>query len=237
MAKNSINKKHKTRKSSYKRKVEEQGRVVTPHVQPLLPMNAAQDNYIKSIKKYDQVFVTGPAGTGKTYIAAAIAADMYAQKKVKKIILTRPNIPAGKSLGFFAGTIEDKIEPWVYPLTEVLSQRLGKGKFELARKREDIEIVPFEVMRGRSFNNCFVILDEGQNLTPHEMKMFLTRIGQETKVIINGDVSQHDLQGTSGLKVAIDLLHKHNIPAAHCEFTHDDVVRSGICAAWTRAFD
>jgi len=237
MAKNTISKRDKTKKSAYQRKVEEQGRVVTPRVQALLPMNVAQDNYINCIKQYSQVFVTGPAGTGKTFIAAAIAADMYAQKRVRKIILTRPNIPAGKSLGFFSGTIEDKIAPWVYPLTEVLIARLGKGKYELAIKRGDIEIVPFEVMRGRSFNNAFVILDEGQNLTAHEMKMFLTRIGEETKVVINGDISQHDLQGTSGLKIAIDLLHKHDIPAAHCNFTHDDVVRSGICAAWTRAFD
>jgi phosphate starvation-inducible PhoH-like protein len=225
------------KKSAYKKKVEDQGRVVTPRVRPLLPMNPAQENYIECIHRYSQVFVTGPAGTGKTYIAAAIAADMFNKHRIKKIILTRPNIPAGKSLGFFAGTIEDKIAPWVYPLTEVLTERLGKGKYEISRKRNDIEIVPFEVMRGRSFNDAFVILDEGQNLTPHEMKMFLTRIGENTKVIINGDISQHDLKGDSGLKIAIDLLHKHNIPAAHCNFNHDDVVRSGICAAWTRAFN
>ena len=113
---------------------------------------------------------------------------------------------------------------------------MGKSRYDVDYKRGDIQIVPFEVMRGRSFNNAFVILDEGQNLTPHEMKMFLTRTGENTKVIVNGDISQHDLQGDSGLKVAIDLLHKHDIPAAHCNFTHDDVVRSGICAAWTRAF-
>lgn len=224
------------KKSSYQRKMEQQGRETGPRVQPLLPKNPAQDNYIRCIHRFAQVFVTGPAGTGKTYIAAAIAAEMFAKHQIRKIILTRPNIPAGKSLGFFAGTIEDKIAPWVYPLTEVLQERLGKARYEIHHKRGDIEIVPFEVMRGRSFNNAFVILDEGQNLTPHEMKMFLTRIGEDSKVIINGDISQHDLQGSSGLKVAIDLLYKHDIPAAHCNFTHDDVVRSGICAAWTRAF-
>jgi phosphate starvation-inducible PhoH-like protein len=205
-------------------------------VSPLLPKNPAQKNYIECIYRFPQVFVTGPAGTGKTYIAAAIAADMYLRNQIRKIILTRPNIPAGKSLGFFAGTIEDKIAPWVVPLTEVLEDRLGKGKYEIALKRKDIEIVPFEVMRGRSFNNAFVILDEGQNLTPHEMKMFLTRIGEDTKVIVNGDLLQHDLRETSGLSVAIDLIFKHNIEAAVCHFDHDDVVRSGICAQWTRAF-
>lgn len=224
------------RKSTYRKKVEVEEIVRGPRVQPLLPMNPAQKAYMDAINRVSQVFVTGPAGTGKTYIAAAMAADMYNKGHINKVILTRPNIPAGKSLGFFAGSIEDKIAPWVYPLTEVLQERLGKGKYEIARKRGDIEIVPFEVMRGRSFNSAFVILDEGQNLTPHEMKMFLTRIGEDTKCVINGDISQHDLAGDSGLRVAIDLLHKFNIPAAHCNFTYNDVVRSGICAAWTRAF-
>ena len=203
---------------------------------PLVPKNPAQKNYIECINRFPQVFVTGPAGTGKTYIAAAIAADMFLRKEVSKVILTRPNIPAGKSLGFFAGSIEEKIAPWVVPLTEVLEHRLGKGRFEVALKRKDIEIVPFEVMRGRSFNNAFVILDDGQNLTPHEMKMFLTRIGEDTKVVVNGDLLQHDLKETSGLAKAIDLIFKCNIEAAVCHFTHDDVVRSGICAQWTRAW-
>tara|TARA_B110000114_G_scaffold150744_1_gene161755 strand:- start:9308 stop:9988 length:681 start_codon:yes stop_codon:yes gene_type:complete len=208
----------------------------TKKVEPLVPKNPAQKNYIECIARFDQVFVTGPAGTGKTYIAASLAADMFLRKQITKIILTRPNIPAGKSLGFFAGSIEDKIAPWVIPLTEVLEARLGKGRFEMALKRKDIEIVPFEVMRGRSFNNSFVILDEGQNLTQHEMKMFLTRIGEDTKVIVNGDLLQHDLKEHSGLAIAIDLIFKHNIDAAICNFDHDDVVRSGICAQWTRAF-
>ena len=222
------------RKRTYKDKV-----LAAPEnnrVSPLLPQNPAQKNYIECIYRFPQVFVTGPAGTGKTYIAAAIAADMFMRNQIRKIILTRPNIPAGKSLGFFAGTIEDKIAPWVVPLTEVLSEKLGKGRYEIALKRKDIEIVPFEVMRGRSFNNAFVILDEGQNLTPHEMKMFLTRIGEDTKVIVNGDLLQHDLKETSGLAIAIDLIFKHNIDAAVCRFSFDDVVRSGICAQWTRAF-
>jgi phosphate starvation-inducible PhoH-like protein len=225
----------KTRKKkTYNEKVREASD--TKKVVPLVPKNPAQKNYIECINRFPQVFVTGPAGTGKTYIAAAIAADMFLRKDVSKVILTRPNIPAGKSLGFFAGSIEEKIAPWVVPLTEVLEHRLGKGRFEVALKRKDIEIVPFEVMRGRSFNNAFVILDEGQNLTPHEMKMFLTRIGENTKVVVNGDLLQHDLKETSGLSKAIDLIFKCNIEAAVCHFTHDDVVRSGICAQWTRAW-
>lgn len=222
------------RKKTYKEKVREASD--NRQVQPLVPKNPAQKNYMECIYRFPQVFVTGPAGTGKTYIAASIAADMFNRKQISKIILTRPNIPAGKSLGFFAGTIEEKIAPWVIPLTEVLEHRLGKSRYEIALKRKDIEIVPFEVMRGRSFNNAFVILDEGQNLTPHEMKMFLTRIGEDTKVIVNGDLLQHDLKAESGLSIAIDLIFKHNIEAAVCHFNHDDVVRSGICAQWTRAW-
>ena len=225
----------KTRKKqTYNEKVREASD--NKKVVPLVPKNPAQKNYIECIKRFPQVFVTGPAGTGKTYIAAAIAADMFLRKEVSKVILTRPNIPAGKSLGFFAGSIEEKIAPWVVPLTEVLEQRLGKGRFEVALKRKDIEIVPFEVMRGRSFNDAFVILDEGQNLTPHEMKMFTTRVGENTKVVVNGDLLQHDLKETSGLAKAIDLVFKCNIDAAVCHFTHEDVVRSGICAQWTRAW-
>ena len=224
----------RTRKKTYVERAR-----VTSDAQPtqsLMPKNPAQKNYIECVLRFDQVFVTGPAGTGKTYIAAALAADMFLRRQITKIILTRPNIPAGKSLGFFAGSIQDKIQPWVIPLTEVLEARLGKGRFEMAMKRKDIEIVPFEVMRGRSFNNAFVILDEGQNLTAHEMKMFLTRIGEDTKVVVNGDLLQHDLKEHSGLAIAIDLIFKHNIDAAVCKFDHDDVVRSGICAQWTRAW-
>lgn len=224
----------KTRKKTYNDKVREVSD--TTKVKPLVAMNEAQKNYIDSIKKFPQTFVTGPAGTGKTYIAAAMAADMFLRKEITKVILTRPNIPAGKSLGFFAGTIEDKIAPWVVPLTEVLQARLGKGRYEIALKRKDIEIVPFEVMRGRSFNNAFVILDEGQNLTPHEMRMFTTRTGENTKVVVNGDLLQHDLSDDSGLAKALDLIFNHDIDAAVCHFTHDDVVRSGICAQWTRAW-
>lgn len=226
-----------SKKITYKKKLEQQEAELGPRVPHLVAKNPAQKNYMECIKRFSQVFVTGPAGTGKTFIAAHIAADMLDRRQIEKVILTRPNIPAGKSLGFFAGTIEDKIAPWVVPLTEVMEKRLGKGKYEIMSKRGAIEIVPFEVMRGRSFNNAFVILDEGQNLTPHEMKMFLTRIGEDTKVVVNGDLLQHDLKETSGLKVAIDLIFKHNIEAAVCNFTHDDVVRSGICAQWTRAWD
>jgi phosphate starvation-inducible PhoH-like protein len=203
----------------------------------LLPKNANQAAYIKALNNSDQVIVTGPAGTGKTFIASTYAANLFAAGKIDKIILTRPNVASGKSLGFFPGTMEEKMAPWVIPFTDVLHACLGEGAFNIAMRKKQIDIVPFEVMRGRTFNNAFVILDEAQNTSPAEMKMFLTRIGDESKVLLNGDIKQSDLQSTSGLKTIIDMIAKQKMPVNHIEFTVDDIVRSGICAMWVRAFD
>ena len=140
----------------------------------------------------------GPAGTGKTWIAATFAADLLRTGRIDKIMLTRPNVPCGRSLGFFPGTLEDKFAPWAAPVSEAIKDRIGKAAYEIALKRGDIELVPFEVMRGRSWKNAFVLLDEAQNATPAEIKTFLTRIGEDCTVVINGDVSQCDLDETSG---------------------------------------
>jgi phosphate starvation-inducible PhoH-like protein len=207
------------------------------HLPPLQAMTLSQDLYITELKRSQQVIVMGPAGTGKTFIAGTWAADQLRQRKVSKIIITRPNVPGGRSLGFFPGTLEEKMAPWVVPLTETIKERMGSGAFDVALKRGDIEIVPFEVMRGRSFNNAIVILDEAQNTTPEEIKMFLTRIGNDTQVIVNGDVSQTDLKETSGLKLILKLIEQNKMPIPVIEFTLDDIVRSGICEMWVRAFD
>ncbi|TXM68181.1 PhoH family protein [Methylobacterium sp. WL120] len=206
-------------------------------VPPLRPMTMRQAEYIEALKTAEQVVVMGPAGTGKTYIAGSWAADQLRQNKISKVIITRPNVPGGRSLGFFPGTLEEKIAPWVVPLTETIRERMGSGPYEIALKRGDIEIVPFEVMRGRSFKNAIVILDEAQNTTAEEMKMFLTRIGEGTQVIINGDVSQTDLKERSGLKTILGLIQSDTMPVPVVEFTIDDIVRSGICELWVRAFD
>jgi phosphate starvation-inducible PhoH-like protein len=196
-----------------------------------------QQEYIDALEDSEQVIVTGSAGTGKTYIAASWAAKMFLENKIKKIILTRPNVASGRSLGFFPGTMEDKMAPWVIPFTDVITKHLGTAAYEIAVKRRNIEIVPFEVMRGRTFDDSFVILDEGQNTTPSEMKMFLTRIGDGTRIVINGDVRQTDLTTTSGLKTIIDMAYHQRMDVRHIEFTSDDIVRSGICGMWVRAFD
>jgi phosphate starvation-inducible PhoH-like protein len=206
------------------------------HRPPLRALTDAQAHYIAAVLTKDQVVSMGCAGTGKTYIAATIAADMLRDNKVKKIILTRPNVEAGRSLGFFKGTMEEKIAPWVVPFTEVIQQRLGSEPYEIYQKRGQIEIVPFEVMRGRSFNNAFVILDEAQNTTIPEMKMFLTRIGENSKVIINGDIRQSDINEQSGLAKIVYMIKRHMLNIPVIEFTEDDIVRSDICAQWIKAF-
>lgn len=204
---------------------------------PLLPKNDKQAAYMEALKSSPQVIVTGSAGTGKTYIAASWAARLFAAGKVERIILTRPNVPSGRSLGFFPGTMEEKMAPWVIPFTDVIEQHLGPGAFETSTKKRSIDIVPFEVMRGRTFHNAFVILDEAQNTTPSEMKMFLTRIGDESQVVINGDIKQSDLKADSGLLTVLKMIQKQALPVPHIEFTVDDIVRSDICAMWVKAFD
>ncbi|MHC2087376.1 PhoH family protein [Methylobacterium sp. CM6244] len=204
---------------------------------PIQPLTERQAEYLDALAVNKQVIVLGPAGTGKTYIAGTRAADQLRQRRIAKVIITRPNVPAGRSLGFFPGSLEEKIAPWVTPLTETMKERMGDAAYEIAMKTGDIEVVPFEVMRGRTFKNCLVILDEAQNTTTAEIKMFLTRIGDDCQVIINGDVSQTDLRETSGLRTVIHLVKSRMMPIPIVEFTLDDIVRSGICAEWVRAFE
>jgi phosphate starvation-inducible PhoH-like protein len=204
---------------------------------PIRPLNPTQADYLDALRSSAQVIVLGPAGTGKTWIAATHAADLYRARQVEKIILTRPNVPCGRSLGFFPGSLEEKFAPWAAPVIEAIRERIGAAAFEIAVKRREIEMVPFEVMRGRSWKDAFVLLDEAQNTTPAEIKMFLTRIGEDCTVVINGDVSQCDLDEQSGLSVALDLVAKRRLPVPVIEFALADIVRSGICAMWVRAFE
>mgnify|MGYP003629852769 FL=1 len=202
----------------------------------LLGKSVKQTEYIDALGSADQVIVLGPAGTGKTYIAATAACNLYITKKIDKIIITRPNVAAGKSIGYFPGTLEEKMMPWVMPVLEILHRHLSKGVVDTGIKSGNIEIAPFETMRGRSFEDAFVILDEAQNVTPHEMKMFLTRVGENCTVILNGDIMQSDLNETSGLAKAILVAKKHLIPVPIIEFGVDDIVRSKLCKQWIVAF-
>ncbi|WP_407666686.1 PhoH family protein [Microvirga roseola] len=204
---------------------------------PIKPLNATQDDYLDALKTSSQVVVLGPAGTGKTWIAATYAADLYRQRRISRIILTRPNVPCGRSLGFFPGTLEEKFGPWAAPVIEAIKERIGTAAYEIALKNGDIEMVPFEIMRGRSWKDAFILLDEAQNATPAEMKTFLTRIGEDCTVVINGDVSQCDLRETSGLRTVIHLIKSQMLPVPIVEFSLSDIVRSGVCEMWVRAFE
>lgn len=211
--------------------------VAEPAAPPIIPMNARQAEYLSHLRTHPQVFVLGPAGTGKTWIAASHAADLYRSGSIGKIVLTRPNVPCGRSLGFFPGTLESKFAPWTVPVTDAIRDRLGKAVYDIAVKNGDIEVVPFEVMRGRSWRDAFILLDEAQNTSVTEIKMFLTRVGEGCTTVINGDIAQCDVAQGSGLHAAITLVRQRNLPVPIIEFSADDIVRSGLCAMWFRAFE
>lgn len=207
-----------------------------PVREPIKALNERQKDYIKAITKGEQVFTLGPAGTGKTYIAASLAADWLMDGKIEKIVLTRPAVGVDEEHGFLPGDIGKKIAPWVLPFTEVMQKRMGKERFRTAMHQGQIEIAPIAYMRGRTFDKALVFLDEAQNTTYSQIKMFLTRIGDGSKVIVNGDIRQTDLEGASGLAVALTIIETCELPVPIVEFTNEDVVRSGICKMWAEAF-
>jgi len=208
----------------------------------LIPRALTNTQYLllEAIKTKPMVVVTGPAGTGKTYLATAYAAYLFDNNLIDKIIITRPTVPTGRSIGFFPGDLDEKMEPWVRPFLEILEEILTKTKVELMRKSGQIETIPFETIRGRTFNNAFVILDEAQNCTQLEMKAFVTRQGEESTVVINGDITQSDLNGSgNGLDLIVSIYKKSKVLqefVSHIEFSDEDIVRSGICQAWVREF-
>ena len=204
---------------------------------PIKALNPTQSQYLAALRSSQQVVVLGPAGTGKTWIAATHAADLYRTGRIDKIILTRPNVPCGRSLGFFPGSLQEKFAPWAVPIADAIKERIGDAAYEIALKRGDIEMAPFEVMRGRSWKDAFILLDEAQNTSVSEIKTFLTRVGENCISVINGDVNQSDIQQASGLRRMIDLVRSNGLPVPVIEFSLDDIVRSGLCAMWVRAFE
>jgi len=217
------------RKTSYKNAQEYQ----ESH---LVPKTSRQKVYIDALKYYEQVFVLGPAGTGKTYIAATFAADMFRTKQVDKIIITRPNVASGRSLGFSPGTQDEKMEEWLLPVLDTLRKHLGPNAVDNAVRNRNIEFAQLEKMRGRSFESAFIILDEAQNVSKDEIKMFLTRVGEGCKTVINGDIQQSDLKQTNGLSSAIRIAEENDINIPVIEFTVDDIVRSELCKQWIVAW-
>jgi phosphate starvation-inducible PhoH-like protein len=223
-----------------RRKKREDGLTPTPkHVKriELCAKTYNQQAYAKSLQQDPLVFVVGCAGTGKTYMAATMAAKMYYEGKISNIVITRPNVAAGgKDIGYFKGDLHEKMAPWVSPLIDVFKKHLGKVKVEAMINDGIILIEPFSVMRGKSFDDAYIILDEAQNTTYSELKMFLTRIGEGTHVVVNGDIAQSDLEARSGLKRIIHIIKSQMLSFPVIEMTQDDIVRSDVCATWIKAF-
>jgi phosphate starvation-inducible PhoH-like protein len=197
-----------------------------------------QSVYLDNIAHHDITFGIGPAGTGKTYLAVACAVDALERSAVQRIVLTRPAVEAGEKLGFLPGDLSQKVDPYLRPLYDALYELMGLEKVTKAFERQALEIAPLAFMRGRTLNNAFVILDEAQNTTPEQMKMFLTRIGFGAKAVITGDISQIDLPKghLSGLVEAERIL-KRVKGIAHTRFTSADVVRHPLVARIVDAYD
>lgn len=202
----------------------------------LVPRNERQKQYLEALKDSDQVIVFGPAGTGKTYCVATFAANQYNLKDINRIVITRPHVAVGKDIGYLPGTLAEKCEPWALPVIDVLERHLGKGVIETGLKNQNIEVAPLALMRGRSFENTFVICDEAQNITLPELKMLVTRIGEGSQLVLNGDIQQSDLKEGDGLSKIVHLAKKHMMPIPIIEFTTDDIVRSDICKEWIKVF-
>ena len=202
----------------------------------LVPRTDKQKEFIDALSSSNQVFVLGPAGTGKTYITATVASDLYATKRIDKIVITRPHVAVGKELGFLKGDLQEKTMPWALPVLDVLEKHLGKGTVETGIKNGNIEMATLALMRGRSFDNAFIIVDEAQNITTHELKMLLTRVGEGSTIVLNGDAQQSDLREADGLSKVIHLAKKHMLPVPTVEFGVEDIVRSDITAMWVKTF-
>jgi phosphate starvation-inducible PhoH-like protein len=204
----------------------------------LAPKTVNQRRYLEAIERNDMVFGVGPAGTGKTYLAVAMAVSALISKKISRIVLTRPAVEAGERLGFLPGTLQEKIDPYLRPLYDALFDMLEQDKVEKLLERNTIEVAPLAFMRGRTLNDSFIILDEAQNATPEQMKMVLTRQGFSSKMVINGDITQIDLPSgrRSGLLDAVEVL-KGVEGISFVKFDDRDVVRHPLVQRIVRAYE
>ena len=210
----------------------------TVNGKPVKPKTLGQKQYVDAIRRHMITFGLGPAGTGKTYLAMAMAITAFKNDEVGRIILTRPAIEAGEKLGFLPGDLQSKVDPYLRPLYDALYQIMGAESFAKNMEKGLIEVAPLAYMRGRTLDNAYIILDEAQNTTPAQMKMFLTRIGFGSKVIVTGDASQKDLSpdAQSGLDVALRVLGRVE-DIAFCELTSRDVVRHPLVQKIVKAYE
>ena len=211
---------------------------VTSKGKPIKPKTLGQRKYVEAIQKNTITIGVGPAGTGKTYLAVALAVNAFRAKQVNRIILTRPAVEAGEKLGFLPGDLQQKVDPYLRPLYDALYDMLGAENFQKCQERGDIEVAPLAYMRGRTLDDSFIILDEAQNTTQEQMKMFLTRLGFNSKVVVTGDITQIDLPGEkrSGLKQAVKIL-KGIKDIAITNLTGKDVVRHRLVQEIIKAYE
>lgn len=211
---------------------------ITAKGKPIKAKTVGQQHYMKAIQKNTITLGVGPAGTGKTYLAVAAAVAAFRERSVNRIILTRPAVEAGERLGFLPGDLQNKVDPYLRPLYDALYDMLGPETFQKYQERGSIEVAPLAYMRGRTLDDSFIILDEAQNTTKEQMKMFLTRLGFGSKIVITGDVTQIDLPSdkTSGLKDAIRVLEGVK-DIAVCRLTSADVVRHALVQEITNAYE
>ena len=212
--------------------------LVNSHGKPIKCKTVGQKHYVSAIKKNTIVFGVGPAGTGKTYLAVCQAVNSFKSKEVEKIILTRPAVEAGEKLGFLPGDLQTKVDPYLRPLYDALEEMLGTETYQKLMERGTIEVAPLAYMRGRTLSNAFIILDEAQNTTREQMKMFLTRLGDGSKMVVTGDVTQIDLPDgkRSGLEHAVSVL-KDVEGVAAIYLTDKDVVLNPLVMRIVRAYD
>ncbi|MCM1289667.1 MAG: PhoH family protein [Corallococcus sp.] len=211
---------------------------ITNKGKPIKSKTVGQKKYVDLMKKKTVTFGIGPAGTGKTYLAVAIAVNAFKAKQVEKIILTRPAVEAGEKLGFLPGDLQEKVNPYLRPLYDALQETLGTDTFAKMMERGTIEIAPLAYMRGRTLSNAYVILDEAQNTTKEQIKMFLTRLGENSKMVITGDLTQIDLPSghTSGLKHAVKILKDIN-DIGIIRLSEKDVVRHPLVQQIVKAYE
>ena len=204
----------------------------------IIPKTDKQRDLLKALDEYQQVFISGNAGTGKTYVATTHACREFLYGRAKRIIITRPAVAACvENLGFLPGSLQSKVAPWAMPVTSVIEEHLGKAQTQEALRNGSIEIVPFGYLRGRSFKDCYILLDEAQNTTREQMELILTRIGEGSRIVVSGDLKQSDIGKQSGLQHAMELVEKYRIPAGVIRFTKEDCVRSALCKLWVEAYD
>jgi phosphate starvation-inducible protein PhoH and related proteins len=206
------------------------------HIPEIRAYTDNQEKYINAIKSFKVIIAMGPAGTGKTYLATILAAKQLNDRTIKKIIITRPAVEVDEKLGFLPGELNEKFEPYLWPVKSILSEVFGDSLTEYLVKTKSIEAVPLAYLRGRTFKDCWVLLDEAQNTTPRQMKMFVTRYGINCKMIINGDPTQKDINGKSGLDDVINKL--SYIPSVKIiDLYRGDIVRHGLVGEFIQAYE